>query len=91
MSKAVKTGNKDIPHTCHWPGCRKEVPPKLWGCNRHWYMLPPRFRSEILSLYRPGQEIDKNPSDAYIEKAIEVHHWCVEENKRINGNEFTAP
>lgn len=27
-------------HTCHWPGCTVEVDPKMWGCRRHWFMLP---------------------------------------------------
>lgn len=69
-------------HTCHWPGCDKEVPPRLWGCRYHWYKLPRRLRVKILKEYRPGQEIDKNPSRNYIEVAGEVQQW-------IRDNHFT--
>jgi hypothetical protein len=62
-------------HTCHWPGCGKQVPPKLWGCREHWYRLPARLRAEIWAHYRPGQEITKTPSREYIEAAKAVQDW----------------
>ncbi|MGH8572085.1 MAG: hypothetical protein ACREX8_05860, partial [Gammaproteobacteria bacterium] len=49
-------------HTCHWPGCGKPVPPAMWGCREHWFRLPKLLRDEIWATYRPGQEIDKEPS-----------------------------
>lgn len=54
-------------------------------------MLPAGLRMALVKLYRPGQEIDKKPSDAYVDKAVEIHHWCVEKNKSITGNRFIAP
>jgi len=34
-------------HHCHWPGCIREVPPKMWGCSTHWFRLPaPTFPSD---------------------------------------------
>lgn len=30
-------------------------------------MVPPAMQREVWSVYRPGQEIDKRPSAAYIE------------------------
>lgn len=65
-------------HTCHWPGCTVEVPPKLWGCKPHWFTLPKRLRDKIWATYVPGQEIRKDPSEAYLKVADEVEAWCRE-------------
>jgi hypothetical protein len=65
-------------HTCHWPGCKAQVPPKLWGCAMHWYRLPPHLRARIWKTYRQGQEIDKRPSEEYIEAAKAVQAWILE-------------
>jgi hypothetical protein len=62
-------------HTCHWPGCPRNVPPKMWGCRAHWYKLPKSLRDKIWATYRPGQEIDKTPSREYIAAANEVQAW----------------
>lgn len=66
-------------HTCHWPGCNKPVPPKLWGCKTHWYALPAQLRTLIWRTYRPGQEITKTPSREYIEAAKLVQDWIKEQ------------
>ena len=65
-------------HTCHWPGCKKEVLPALWGCPPHWYTLPKALRDRIWATYRAGQEITKTPSDAYLKAAKEVRLWCLQ-------------
>lgn len=75
-------------HHCHWPGCNKEVPPKLWGCKEHWYKLPKRLRDAIWATYVPGQEITKTPSVDYIEVANEVQEW-ISENKPKPTPELT--
>lgn len=62
-------------HMCHWPGCPKPVPPKLWGCREHWFKLPVSLRARIWKHYRQGQEVDKQPSLAYIETAKAVQAW----------------
>jgi hypothetical protein len=62
-------------HTCHWPGCGKEVPPSMWGCSLHWYRLPKDLRDRIWRAYRPGQEVTKTPSPAYIKVAREAQDW----------------
>jgi hypothetical protein len=64
-----------MPHTCHWPGCPIEVPPKLWGCRKHWYTLPQHLRDRIWKAYRPGQEINKTPSREYVDAARDVQEW----------------
>lgn len=65
----------DQTHTCHWSGCGKIVPPKMWGCRGHWFQLPAPLRARIWATYRPGQEVDKRPSMEYIEVAKEVQKW----------------
>ena len=71
----VKHAPKSSGHTCHWPGCTKAVPPAMWGCKVHWFRLPLRLRQKIWATYRPGQEITKTPSVAYITVAKEVQEW----------------
>ena len=41
----------------------------MFMCRTHWFMVPLALRREIWRTYRPGQEADKDPSDAYIEAA----------------------
>jgi hypothetical protein len=65
-------------HHCHWPGCKVAVPPKMWGCKSHWFRLPKALRNRIWATYRPGQEITKTPSPAYIEAAKSVQQWIAD-------------
>ena len=62
-------------HTCHWPKCKKQVPPARWGCKPHWTSLPKFLRDRIWVAYRPGQEIDMNPSEEYLAVAMDVQLW----------------
>lgn len=62
-------------HTCHWPGCGKRVPPKLWGCKQHWFALPKDIRDRIWATYRPGQEVTKTPSRDYVAAARAARDW----------------
>jgi hypothetical protein len=55
-----------VSHTCHAPGCNRLVPPKMFACKPHWFALPERIRSAIWREYRPGQELDKDPSLRYL-------------------------
>jgi hypothetical protein len=66
-------------HTCHWPGCDKAVPPAMWGCKVHWFTLPKRLRDRIWATYRAGQEIDKRPSETYLDAAKAVQAWIREQ------------
>jgi len=63
-------------HTCHWPSCKTEVPPKMWGCKKHWFTLPQRLRNAIWATYRPGQEISKTPSELYLQVATVARIWA---------------
>ena len=64
-------------HRCHFPDCNTEVPPRLWGCKKHWFKLPKRLRAKVWATYKPGQEITKTPSSAYMKVALEVQDWCL--------------
>lgn len=84
------TSTKVKHHHCHWPGCPQEVPPKMWGCARHWFALPKHFRDRICKYYRPGQEITKDPSEEYIKVAMEVQAWCRGENEATRLRQLEA-
>lgn len=56
-------------HTCHAEGCSTHVPPAMFMCRPHWFALPKRLRAAVWQAYRPGQEVDMNPSPAYLEAA----------------------
>ena len=53
-------------HLCHAPGCKRQVPPRMFACRAHWFALPRRIRSAIWIEYREGQEVDKKPSIRYL-------------------------
>ena len=59
-------------HTCHATGCKTNVPPAMWGCRKHWFMVPKELRDRIWATYRPGQEEDWEPSREYLLAAKEA-------------------
>lgn len=69
-------------HKCHWPSCDRQVPPAMWGCETHWFMLPKSLRDRVWSTYRPGQERDMSPSEEYLAVANEVQRWIREHAPR---------
>jgi hypothetical protein len=77
----VKEADFTPGHTCHWPGCKKEVKPAMWGCAQHWFKLPAHLRNRIWMTYKPGQEISKTPSLEYLTAAKEVQEW-IERNAK---------
>ena len=81
----VRQQGQTRPHTCHWPGCGKQVPPAMWGCKEHWFRLPKYLRDRVWAAYRPGQEIDMSPSREYLAVTDEVEQWIAanhgEDNK----------
>lgn len=56
-------------HVCHARNCDVPVPPKLFMCKRHWFMVPRVIRWEVWKYYVPGQEILKNPTPEYLAAA----------------------
>lgn len=77
----IRVPQKSQAHTCHWPGCQSHVPPAMWGCKKHWFALPKALRDRVWATYRPGQEITKTPSDAYLKVAQDVQQWIKESGK----------
>lgn len=52
-------------HTCHAINCSRQINPKYFMCPKHWAMVPANLQREIWKHYRQGQEVDKQPSEAY--------------------------
>lgn len=70
-------------HFCHWLGCGKEVPPRMWGCAFHWYKLPIQIRRKIWRAYHEGQEIEKNPSKEYLDAVREAREFIMGSDKDL--------
>jgi hypothetical protein len=86
----VKRAGQTRDHACHWPTCTRQVPPAMWGCREHWYMLPPGIRDAIWRAYAPGQEQTGRPSTAYVDAARAAQQWIEEvgldvERRRATG------
>ena len=73
--KYVKVQPQTRVHECHWPGCKRQVKPAMWGCLTHWHKLPKHLRDRIWRTYRTGQEINLTPSKVYVAAAREVQEW----------------
>ncbi len=60
---------------CRWPGCEKQVPVRLWGCEDHWKRVPSDLLRALWLEFRPGQETDLQPSEGWVraEQAIQDH------------------
>lgn len=71
----VKSQRQTRDHHCHWPGCTEQVKPAVWGCYRHWMMLPKYLRDKFWATFRPGQETNYTPSREYVAVAREVQLW----------------
>jgi hypothetical protein len=71
----VRSQGQTRDHHCHWPGCEKPVPPAMWGCRGHWFALPAKLRAKVWATFRPGQEVNGTPSEAYMKVANEVQAW----------------
>lgn len=67
-------------HLCHAANCKTKVPPKLLMCAKHWRMVPKDIQRRVWKTYRPGQERDKEPSDAYLHaQQSAIAHVALEE------------
>lgn len=74
----VKAQEQTRDHTCHWPGCKSQVPLAKWGCSHHWFKLPKDIRDAIWAAYRPTQEVDCRPDEAYIRAAQRAQDWIAQ-------------
>lgn len=82
----VRSQKQTRKHHCHWPGCEKQCPPAMWGCRQHWFALPQRLRDLIWQTYKPGQEINMTPSDAYLDAARQVQEWIKSQQSPLPGD-----
>lgn len=80
--KHVVKAGQTREHHCHWPGCRKQVPPAMWGCAQHWKMLPQHLRTKLWKAYRIGQEVNMTPSREYVAVAREIQEWILANHGR---------
>ena len=71
----VRSADQTRMHTCHWPGCGKQVPPAMWGCRHHWFRLPLNIRNRIWREYEAGQEETLDVSEGYISAAARAQDW----------------
>lgn len=62
-------------HKCPWPLCTMRVDADLWGCKRHWYLIPPALRRALWEAYRPGQSV-ATQSDEYRAAAAAIDSWA---------------
>lgn len=53
-------------HQCHAILCTTEVHPRFLMCRRHWSMVPRHIQKLVWETYVPGQEVRKDPTDAYM-------------------------
>lgn len=86
----VKSQGQTRPHRCHWPECTAQVPPAMWGCKPHWFMLPPAIRTAIWAAYRPGQEVNGTPSKEYLLAAQDAEEWIRTREAERQGLPRTA-
>lgn len=56
-------------HLCHAKNCSTPCDPSKLMCGRHWKMVPKSIRFAVYREYRPGQEVTKDPSEAYLRVA----------------------
>jgi len=59
----------DSDHRCHAEGCTVPTPPRMLMCSVHWAIVPKAMQGAVWDHYRPGQEVDKRPSQEWHEAA----------------------
>lgn len=69
-------------HTCHAQGCEVPVYPRFFMCRAHWPKLSKFHRDQIISLYRDGQEVRKDPTIEYVRAAQRAIIWLANKEGR---------
>jgi len=64
-----KLKDRKMKNTCHANNCKYPIKPSLFMCRKHWNMVNKELKMELYKHYRKGQEIDKEPSEAYVSTA----------------------
>lgn len=65
-------------HTCHALRCKTTVPPKMFMCAKHWRMVPRPMQDAVWTHYVRGQELRKDPTDAYLKVTREARLYVAE-------------
>lgn len=74
----VRHAGQTRSHSCHWPGCERQVKPAMWGCYGHWKRLPARIRADLWEAYKPGQEEGAAQiSPEYLVAAENARKWIL--------------
>jgi hypothetical protein len=47
-------------------------------CGKHWRMVPKQLKDAVWKHYRPGQEIDKDPTPEYLKVAQDAIAWVAD-------------
>lgn len=69
-------------HHCHAVDCPLRIPPRLLFCSRHWFMVPKPLQRLVWKVYKPGQEVRKDPSAAYmVVQGLAVAHVAWKEGR----------
>jgi hypothetical protein len=63
---AVNITSQLLKHTCGWPHCKKQVPFKIWGCQKHWKKLPKDLQKLIYKTYN---------SDKFLETEKQINEF----------------
>lgn len=79
----VRNAKQTREHVCHWPGCKQQVKPAMWGCAEHWKKLPAKLRNRVWRAYTIAQEETGLVSIDYIEVAKEVQDWIRKHGKGV--------
>lgn len=74
FNKVYKVPNElkernEMKHTCHANNCKRPIKPALFMCLKHWNMVNKELKMELYRHYMKGQEIFKDPTEAYIHAA----------------------
>jgi len=56
-------------HHCHMTNCNVSVPPEMFACRKHWFMVPKPLRDETWRTYEDGQCDTWDASSAYCQAA----------------------
>lgn len=72
-------------HECHAVRCDVPVPERMFMCRRHWAMVPRAMQREVWGVYVEGQEVRKDPTDAYLATTRRVRLHVAE----LEGIELT--
>jgi hypothetical protein len=77
-------------HTCHAKDCDVDVPPKMFMCKKHWYMLPKDKQRAIWREYRDDQEVRKDPTEKYLEVARDAIDWLYAHEQELAAKKAAA-